>query len=415
MTFEHDEDQKNHYFGRLRTVATSIGVAAVDFVKRLEKDVDEKFFPKQEPSPQDAAGDVPQQRDVDEAEARRLEDSFVNRKRAQSSKLLSSLVDESLKEVEAALRGLCDPSVSFDDATMGGGDAVDEHGAGAKFDVRWPLGEPDILADAAAHAARCRRALAQLRGSERGILRAEIDDLLALVNAAEDPASKSAAATIDQLERLCGRASGVEFEDAVTAFVRVRGVELLRARSRVAVPIDKLALVDEEDNPTERGSAITTKTASALLRCVRLAQIGRAADAAKAAVDDVVSVQLLCLRRWANLAAQPGSGGGLRGEVPSDALLKHALEQSAGAPLVVATSLVRAGCALQAEMAKDKTAQAVSEMQDAANRRGGVEKSGARSNAHQRVARLAAALCGWAPDATRALIRSDVIDSASNR
>ena len=319
-------------------------------------------------------------------------------------------------QVEAALRGLRDPTATDDN--MMGGDAADEVGAGARFDVRWPLGEPDILADAATHAARCRCALAQLRVSERGILRAEIDELLALVNAAElDPASKpfgaaiggverkttpsaaEAAATIDQLERLCGRASAIDFEDAVTAFVRKSGIELLRARSRVATPRDEETLKD-------RSGAITTGTASALLRCVRLAQIGRAADAAIASVEDVVSVQLLCLRRWATLAAQPGSGGKLRGEVPSDALLKHALEQSAGAPLVVATDLVRAGCVLQAEISKDKTAQAVSDMQDAANRRGGVGKSGARSNAHQRVARLAAALCGWAPDATRALIRS---------
>lgn len=45
MTFEHDEDKKNYYFERLRTVGKLIGVAAEDYVKRLEKDVDEKFFP----------------------------------------------------------------------------------------------------------------------------------------------------------------------------------------------------------------------------------------------------------------------------------------------------------------------------------------------------------------------------------
>ena len=97
------------YFGRLKTVANSIGVAAVDYVKRLEKDVDEKYFPDQIAKPSDAAADASQQLFDDNAKQeekhkQEAEDSVVQRKCAQSSKLLNSLVNPqgSLKEVRSS-------------------------------------------------------------------------------------------------------------------------------------------------------------------------------------------------------------------------------------------------------------------------------------------------------------------------
>ena len=340
----------------LGKIAKDIGTSASDYVSQLRTDV----FPPEDPKANDQ--------------------SIIAR---------GAEVDEAACKSCANLVSTC---------TRSGPDAralwlaLEKHGGGAEE------GEEDLLTMCTEMAANACDELDAFSASERAVLRDEIDATLAEANRStalddatrpDDEGTRKLALLLAAFEASAGNGSAVRLDDLITAFVRTETVAQLQSASRVAPPpcADVLRL---------RAPALDHATTVVLLRCVRLAQIGRAAQQAKVAEQDARDARTLLLRIV--LTAESAQ------EVTEE-LIAHAAARR-GISLHGAAAVVEAGVKLQKEVTKLACAHLgddILKTPGPLSSPRGQHKSGhtAAARAHAKVANLACALTAWSPAGAR--------------